>query len=44
MCDLQVAKKMKATLANTVFKDAPIVNIAANPGGEANYTCSPEGN
>jgi hypothetical protein len=26
-------KRMKLTLANSVFKDAPIVSTAAKPGG-----------
>jgi len=26
-------KRMKLTLADTVFKDTPIVSIAAKPGG-----------
>jgi hypothetical protein len=30
---LQMTKKMKLTVANSVFKDAPVVSVAAKPGG-----------
>jgi len=37
-------KRMKLTLADTVFKDAPIVSIAAKPGGcEDSQTSLPIG-
>jgi len=37
-------KKMKLTLADTIFKDAPIVSIAAKPGGcEDSQTSLPIG-
>ncbi|XP_033606355.1 selenocysteine-specific elongation factor isoform X2 [Cryptotermes secundus] len=29
----KMTKRMKLTLANSVFKDAPVVSVAANPGG-----------
>jgi len=29
-----MAKKMKATLQNTVFKNAEVVAVSANPGGQ----------
>ena len=37
-------KRMKLTLADTVFKDAPFVSIAAKPGGsEDSQTSLPIG-
>lgn len=39
-----MTKKMKATLQSTVFKDCEIVAIAANPGGQEDSACNPEGN
>jgi hypothetical protein len=41
---LQMTKRMKLTLANSVFKDAPIVSVAAKPGGsEVDQTSLPVG-
>ncbi|XP_069688405.1 selenocysteine-specific elongation factor [Periplaneta americana] len=40
----KMKKKMKHTLAGSVFKDAPVVSVAAKPGGpEAPESCTPEG-
>jgi hypothetical protein len=44
LISLQMTRKMKLTLANSVFKDAPIVSVAAKPGGsEAIHTSLPVG-
>ncbi|KAK7870360.1 hypothetical protein R5R35_000535 [Gryllus longicercus] len=39
----KMSKKMKMTLKNTVFRDCPIVSIAANPGGSDSPSNGPEG-
>ena len=39
-----MTKKMKLTLTKSVFENAPIVSVAAKPGGpDAPETSSPEG-
>lgn len=40
---LQMTKKMKATLQNTVFKDADVVAVSANPGGQETELPQPQG-
>jgi hypothetical protein len=35
-----MSKKMKLTLANSVFKDAPVVSVAAKPGGSEGVQAS----
>jgi hypothetical protein len=37
---LQMTRKMKLTLANSVFKDAPVVSVAAKPGGSEALSAS----
>jgi hypothetical protein len=39
-----MTRRMKLTLANSVFKDAPVVSVAAKPGGsEGVESSSPVG-
>ena len=38
-----MTKKMKATLQNTVFKDADVVAVSANPGGQETELPLPQG-
>lgn len=41
---LQMTRKMKLTLQNSVFKDSPVVSVSAKPGGsEAVSASSPVG-
>jgi hypothetical protein len=40
---LQMTKKMRATLQNTVFKGADIVAVSANPGGQETELPQPQG-
>ncbi|CAB3367579.1 Hypothetical predicted protein [Cloeon dipterum] len=39
----KMAKKMKATLQNTVFKTAEVVAVSANPGGQETESPAPVG-
>ena len=39
-----MTKKMKLTLAKSVFENAPVVSVAAKPGGaDVSQNSSPEG-